>query len=58
MKSLIIEDEPLVAKDLSKLIREIDPSIEIIAQLESLDAEKFAQTLAGLLFWIFSLVME
>jgi DNA-binding LytR/AlgR family response regulator len=38
MKSLIIEDEPLVAKDLSKLIREIDPSIEIIAQLESLDA--------------------
>ena len=38
MKSLIIEDEPLVAKDLSKLIREIDPSIVIIAQLESLDA--------------------
>ena len=38
MKSLSIEDEPLVAKDLSKLIREIDPSIEIIAQLESLDA--------------------
>lgn len=35
MKAIIIEDEPLVAKDLKKLIQQIDSSIEIIAELDS-----------------------
>jgi two-component system LytT family response regulator len=35
MKALIIEDEPLVAKDLQKIIFEIDPSIQIQEVLES-----------------------
>ena len=30
MKALIVEDEPLVAKDLNKLIADADPSIEVI----------------------------
>ena len=38
MKTIIIEDEPLVAKDLQKLIKQIDPAIEIIAILDSLKA--------------------
>jgi DNA-binding LytR/AlgR family response regulator len=38
MKTIIIEDEPLVAKDLQKLITQIDPSIEIVAILESLQS--------------------
>jgi len=38
MKTLIIEDEPLVAKDLKKLILQIDPSIEIIIILDSLQS--------------------
>lgn len=36
MKTVIIEDEPLVAKDLQNLIRQIDPDIEIVATLDSL----------------------
>jgi two-component system, LytTR family, response regulator len=38
MKTIIIEDEPLVAKDLKKLILQLDPSIEIITILESLQS--------------------
>lgn len=38
MKTIIIEDEPLVAKDLKKLILQIDPSIEIITTLDSLQS--------------------
>lgn len=38
MKTIIIEDEPLVAKDLQKVLAQIDPSIEIVATLESLEA--------------------
>jgi two-component system, LytTR family, response regulator len=38
MKTIIIEDEPLVAKDLKKLILQIDPSIEIIIILDSLQS--------------------
>lgn len=38
MKTIIVEDEPLVAKDLQKLILQIDPSIEIIATLDSLQS--------------------
>src|SRR5688572_9758007 len=38
MKTIIIEDEPLVAKDLKKLILQIDPAIEIIIILDSLQS--------------------
>jgi DNA-binding LytR/AlgR family response regulator len=38
MKTIIIEDEPLVAKDLQKLILQIDPSIQILATLDSLQS--------------------
>jgi len=38
MKTIIIEDEPLVAKDLKKLILQIDSSIEIIIVLDSLQS--------------------
>ena len=38
MKTIVIEDEPLVAKDLKKLILQIDPSIEIITILDSLQS--------------------
>src|SRR5687768_14494055 len=38
MKTIIIEDEPLVAKDLQKLILQIDPSIEIVTILDSLQS--------------------
>jgi two-component system, LytTR family, response regulator len=38
MKTIIIEDEPLVAKDLKKLILQIDPSIEILIVLDSLQS--------------------
>ena len=38
MKTIIIEDEPLVAKDLKKLILQIDPSIEIVIVLDSLQS--------------------
>ena len=38
MKTIIIEDELLVAKDLKHLISQIDSSIEIIGVLDSLQA--------------------
>jgi two-component system, LytTR family, response regulator len=38
MKTIIIEDEPLVARDLRNLILQIDPSIEVIATLDSLES--------------------
>jgi DNA-binding LytR/AlgR family response regulator len=38
MKTIIIEDEPLVAKDLQKLILQIDASIEIVTILDSLQS--------------------
>lgn len=36
MKAIIIEDEPLVARDLQKIISEIDPTISILTVLDSL----------------------
>lgn len=36
MKTIIIEDEPLVAKDLQNLLFQVDPNIEIISILDSL----------------------
>ena len=38
MKTVIIEDEPLVAKDLQKLILQIDPRIQVRAVLTSLQS--------------------
>lgn len=38
MRTIIVEDEPLVAKDLQKLIKQVDTSIEIITVLDSLQA--------------------
>jgi two-component system, LytTR family, response regulator len=38
MKAVIIEDEPLVAKDLRKLISTVDPQIEIIRVLDSVES--------------------
>jgi DNA-binding LytR/AlgR family response regulator len=38
MKTIIVEDEPLVAKDLQKLIGQIDPSIEILCVLDSVES--------------------
>jgi len=38
MKILIIEDEPLVAKDLTKLIGKLDPSAHILDVVESVSA--------------------
>src|SRR6187200_564640 len=38
MKTIILEDEPLVAKDLQKLLTQIDPSIQIIIVLDSLQS--------------------
>ncbi len=38
MKALIIEDESTAARRLAKLIQEIDPSIEILDQLDSIEA--------------------
>ena len=35
MKAIIIEDEPLVAKDLKNLINQIDPGIEILTVINS-----------------------
>ncbi len=40
MKILIIEDEPLVAKDLEALIRKIEPSLELLATLTSVESSK------------------
>jgi two-component system, LytTR family, response regulator len=36
MRTIIIEDEALTAKNLSRLLKEIDPAIEIIATLDSI----------------------
>lgn len=38
MKALIIEDETTAANRLAKLIKEVDPSIEIVDQLDSIEA--------------------
>ncbi|MFN0034941.1 MAG: LytR/AlgR family response regulator transcription factor [Saprospiraceae bacterium] len=38
MKALIVEDEPLVAKDLKKLVAEADPSIQVLGTLGSVEA--------------------
>lgn len=38
MNAIIIEDEPLVAKDLQKLINKIDPVLTIVAILDSVQA--------------------
>jgi len=38
MKALIIEDEETAARRLAKLIQEIDPKIEIVEQLDSIEA--------------------
>ncbi len=38
MKVLIIEDEAAAARRLQKLIQDIDPTIEVIAQLDSIEA--------------------
>lgn len=38
MKAIILEDEPLVAKDLQKLLTQIEPSIQIVAVLDSLQS--------------------
>lgn len=38
MKTIIIEDEPLVAKDLHKLISKTAPDLEVVAILDSLQA--------------------
>ena len=40
MKILIIEDEPLVAKDLVNLLRRIEPSVEVEEILQSVDASR------------------
>ena len=38
MKVLIIEDEEAAARRLHKLIQEVDPSMEIVAELDSIEA--------------------
>jgi DNA-binding LytR/AlgR family response regulator len=40
MKTVIIEDEPLVAKDLQKLLQQIDNQIDILATLGSVESAK------------------
>lgn len=40
MKVLIIEDEPLVAKDLENLLRRVDHSVEVTGTLSSVEAAK------------------
>ena len=40
MKILIIEDEPLVARDLQNLLRKIAPDIEVLAILSSVASAK------------------
>jgi DNA-binding LytR/AlgR family response regulator len=40
MKILIIEDEPLVAKDLENLLRKIDPSMTVLGVISSVVAAK------------------
>jgi two-component system LytT family response regulator len=36
-KVLIIEDEPLVAKDLQKLVKQLDPGIQVLAVIDSVE---------------------
>lgn len=53
MKILIIEDEPLVAKDLERLIKEFDQEVSIIAVLPSVSSSKqwfLTNTLPDLIF--------
>jgi two-component system, LytTR family, response regulator len=38
IKAIIVEDEPLVARDLEKLLTKIDPTIEIVAYIDSLQS--------------------
>src|SRR5580765_376985 len=38
MRTIIIEDESLAAKHLSRLVKEIDPSLEIDAMLDSVES--------------------
>lgn len=38
MKALIVEDEPLVAKDLKKLVAETEPDIQILDTLSSIES--------------------
>ena len=38
MKVVIIEDEPLTAKNLSRLLKQIEPSVEIVAMLDSVSS--------------------
>jgi DNA-binding LytR/AlgR family response regulator len=38
MKTIILEDEPLVAKDLQKLLIQIEPSVQIVTILDSLQS--------------------
>ncbi len=40
MRAIIIEDEPRAAKRLEKLIHEVDPTIEVLAKLESIQESK------------------
>ncbi len=59
MKTIILEDEPLVAKDLQKLLLQIEPSIQIIAVLDSLQSsiEYFKTHERPISFlWTFNLV--
>jgi two-component system, LytTR family, response regulator len=48
-KALIIEDEPLVAKDLHNLLRQTDAGVEVLATLDSLAAAEqwFADSTAA-----------
>ena len=38
MKVVIIEDEPLVAKNLIRLIKQIEPAAEVINSLDSVES--------------------
>jgi two-component system, LytTR family, response regulator len=40
MKILIIEDEPLVAKDLQNLLKKVEPGAEVVSVISSVDAAK------------------
>ena len=40
MNILIIEDEPLVAKDLENLLRRLEPQARILGVISSVDAAK------------------
>src|SRR4051812_43050770 len=38
MKIIIIEDEPLVAKDLQNLLRRVEPDVQVVEVLSSVEA--------------------